>query len=50
MTKALRSLGKVKDEKERKTKFNELLRKVAEQIGHLPTTLRNHARNRRKFL
>ena len=41
MTQALRALGKV-DEKERKTKFNELLRKVAEQIGHLPTTLRKH--------
>lgn len=41
MTQALRSLGKV-DEKERKTKFNELLRKVAEQIGHLPATLRKH--------
>lgn len=42
MTDELRKLGKVKDEKDRKTKFNELLKKVAEEIGHLPATLRKH--------
>ena len=42
MTAELRKLGKVKEEKDRKTKFNELLKKVAEEIGHLPTTLRKH--------
>lgn len=42
MTTELRKLGKVKEEKERKTKFNELLKKVAGEIGHLPTTLRKH--------
>jgi DNA topoisomerase-1 len=34
MTIALNELGKVKDEKERKKKFNELLSIVAEEIGH----------------
>jgi DNA topoisomerase-1 len=42
MTTELRKLGKVKDEKDRKTKFNELLKKVASEIGHLPGTLRKH--------
>lgn len=38
----LKKLGKVKEEKDRKKIFNELLRKVAEKIGHLPSTLRKH--------
>ncbi len=42
MTGELLKLGKVKDEKDRKTKFNELLRKVAAEIQHLPQTLRTH--------
>jgi len=42
MTDGLRKMGKVKDEKERKTKFNELLRKVAEEIQHGANTLRTH--------
>lgn len=42
MIRELLKLGKVKDEKERKKIFNRLLRKVAKEIGHLPSTLRNH--------
>jgi len=42
MTQELRKLGKVKEEKERKKKFNELLRKVADEIGHQSATLRKH--------
>lgn len=42
MTQELSKLGKVKEEKDRKKKFNELLRKVAGEIGHLPGTLRKH--------
>ena len=42
MTDELRKLGKVKEEKERKTKFNEILRKVADEIQHGPGTLRKH--------
>lgn len=38
----LKNVGKVKEEKERKKVFNELLRKVADKIGHTPTTLRKH--------
>jgi len=42
MTQELKKLGKVVDEKDRKTKFNEILRKVAEEIQHGPGTLRKH--------
>lgn len=42
MIQALMKLGKVKEEKDRKKKFNELLRKIADEIGHLPGTLRKH--------
>jgi len=42
MTQELRKLGKVKEEKDRKKKFNELLRKVADQIQHGAPTLRKH--------
>lgn len=42
MTQELQKIGKVKEEKERKKIFNEKLRKVAEQIGHTPATLRKH--------
>ena len=40
MTAGLLKLGKVKDMKDRKTKFNELLRKVAAEIQHTPAILR----------
>lgn len=42
MTQELRKLGKVKEEKDRKKKFNELLKKVAGEIQHEPATLRKH--------
>jgi len=42
MTQELMKLGKIKEEKDRKKKFNELLRKVAGEIQHLPSTLRKH--------
>ena len=42
MTAELRKLGKVKEEKDRKTKFNELLKKVAAEIQHGKNTLRTH--------
>lgn len=42
MTAELRKLGKVKEEKDRKKKFNELLRKVADEIQHGAPTLRKH--------
>lgn len=41
MTEELIKLGKVKEE-DRKSKFNELLKKVASEIQHLPGTLRKH--------
>jgi len=40
MTAELLKLGKVKEEKDRKKKFNELLRKVAAEIQHTPGILR----------
>ena len=41
MQQKLRAKGKIKEEKDRKKIFNELLRNVAEQIGHTPQILRS---------
>jgi DNA topoisomerase I len=40
MIKELKSIGKVKDPKERKKVFNFLLKKISAKIGHGPSTLR----------
>lgn len=42
MVRELKRIGKVSDEKERPKVFNAALKKIGEQIGHLPTTLRKH--------
>ena len=38
----LKRLDKIEDEKERKKKFNSIVKNVAERVGHGPATLRKH--------